>query len=296
MEVQQITKISLAWELYQVGVPKAHIACQLGINRETVYLWTLGINSSPLGLVGFLDSYAKAKKGRRSKRKIDGLLKTRIFALREENRNCCGQKIQEYLWNDYKVHLSVETIYKVLREKYKLRSKWKKNVKRGPVPRANKPREVIQMDTVDFGYVFAFTGIDIFSKDVSVKLYPSLTSSDGLDFLTHSMEDRYKHTNLLQVDGGPEFKGEFKQNVFNFADRFRVARPYKKNEQSFIESFNRSLRKECLGWSAYSQREIPVLQEEVNNYLNYYHSKRAHIGLKMKTPNDILREYQVSDI
>lgn len=268
---------------------------QLGINRETVHLWVCGITSNKERLMGFLDSYKQAKRGERAKRKIDGLVKTRIYKLREENRYCCGQKIQEYLWDDYKVHLSVETVYKVLREKYKLRSRWKKNQKRGPVPRASKLREVIQMDTVDFGYVFAFTAVDIFSKDVSVKLYPSLTSTDGLDFLTCSMGDRYKHTNLLQVDGGPESKGEFKRSVFNFTNRFRVARPYKKNEQAYIESFNRSLRKECLGWSTYTQREIPSLQVEVNNYLNYYHTKRAHLGLKMKTPNDILREYQVSD-
>lgn len=296
MEVQQITKISLAWELYEEGVPKAHVAEKLCINRETVHLWISGILSQTEGLMGFLDSYRVAKKGPRTKRKIDGLLKTRIFKLREKHRNCCGQKIQEYLWNDYKIHLSTETIYKVLREKYKLRSKWKKNQKRGPVPQASKPREVIQMDTVDFGYVFAFTGIDIFSKDASVKLYTSLTSSDGLDFLRHSMDKRYKHTNLLQTDGGPEFKGEFKQNVFNFADRFRVVRPYKKNEQAYIESFNRSLRKECLGWSKYTEREIPYLQKEVDSWINYWHNDRVHLGINRRTPNQVLKEYGVSDI
>ena len=167
---------------------------------------------------------------------------------------------------------------------------------RGPVPKASKPREVIQMDTVDFGYIFAFTSIDIFSKDVSVKLHPSLTSFDGADFLSFSFETRYKHTNLLQTDGGSEFKAEFKRNVFKYTDRFRIARPYKKNEQSFIESFNRSLRKECLGWTKYKSKQIAQLQNEVNNYLNYYHDRRLHLGLNLKTPNDILKKYQVPDI
>lgn len=49
--------------------------------------------------------------------------------------------------------------------------------------RASSPREVIQMDSVHFGMVFAFTAVDTFSKDVSVKLYPTLTSIDGKDFL-----------------------------------------------------------------------------------------------------------------
>jgi len=101
---------------------------------------------------------------------------------------------------------------------------------------------------------------------------------------------------LLQTDGGSEFKDHFRRNVFNFTDRFRVARPYRKNEQSYIESFNRSLRKECLGWGKYTQKEIPVLEKEVGEYLEYYHNKRVHLSLGLKTPNDILEEYQVSDI
>lgn len=295
MRVQQITKISLAWEMCEAGVPKVRVASRLGVNRDTVRLWVKGISSNPSGLIGFLDDYKIAKKGPRAKRKIDGLIKKRIWRIREENKQCCGQKIQLYLWNEFNIHLSVETIYKILREKYKLRSKWKKNQKRGHTPKASKPREVIQMDTVHFGYVYAFTAVDIFSKDVSVKLYSSVTSSDGLNFLTHSMQNRYKHTDILQTDGGPEFKGEFRRNVFKYTDRFRIARPYKKNEQSYIESFNRSLRKECLGWTKYKQNQIPKLQTEVNNYLNYYHYKRAHLGINLKTPNDILKQYKLPD-
>lgn len=153
------------------------------------------------------------------------------------------------------------------------------------------------MDTVDFGYIFAFTAIDIYAKDVAVKLYPSLTSTDGADFLVHAFKTRYGHTELIQTDGGSEFKGQFKQLVQHYADRYRVARPYKKNEQAFIESFNRSLRKECLGWGSYKQSDLPDLTKELNDYLTYYHEKKVHLSLQMKTPHAILQEYQlVSDI
>ena len=295
MEVKQTTKIILAWELFEQHVPKAHIAKQLEINRDTIYEWLGRIGNHPKGLSGFLEEYENAKKGEREKRKVDGLLKARIYRLREENRQCCGQKIQEYLFDEYDTYLSVPSIYNILAEKYKLRSKWKKNQKRGEVIKATRPREIIQMDTVHFGMVYAFTAVDTFAKDVSVRLYPTLTSSDGKDFLEKSFENRFHHTELLQTDGGPEFKGEFKQNVFTFAERFRVARPYKKNEQSYIESFNRSLRKECLGWGNFHPKQIPSLEKELTEYLLYYHTKRRHMGINMKTPNQILKEYQVSD-
>ena len=294
MEVNQLTKITLAWELFEQAVPKAHIANQLAVARETIHIWIKGIQE--LGLLEFLEQYSDAKKGERRKRKIDGLLKSRVYRLREENRDCCGQKIKEFLSDEYGIELSTTTIYKILGEKYLLRSKWKKNQKRGPIPEAFNPREVIQMDTVDFGQIFAFTGVDIFTKEVSVKLYESLTAKDGLDFLTLSFKNRFRHVNLLQTDGGSEFKAEFRSNVFKYADRFRVARPYKKNEQSYIESFNRSLRKECLGWSKYKQNDISSLEKELSDYLVYYHNKRPHMSLNMMTPNEFLKQYRVSDI
>lgn len=294
MDVLNVTKITIAWELYESGVPKTHIANKLQTTRETIHVWIKHIQE--YGLLEFLDRYSNAKKGKRSKRKLDGLLKSRIYRLREDNRDCCGQKIKEFLVDEYGITLSTTTIYTILREKYTLRSKWKKNQIRGPIPEAAGPREVVQMDTVDFGMIFAFTGIDIFTKEVSVRLYPSLTAKDGLDFLNHSFRTRFNHTKLLQTDGGHEFKAEFRRNVFKYTDRFRVARPYKKNEQSYIESFNRSLRKECLGWSKYTHHDLPNLERELKEYLVYYHNKRPHMSLEMMTPNRYLEKYQVSDI
>jgi hypothetical protein len=57
--------------------------------------------------------------------------------------------------------LWVPKIYEILAEKYVIRSKWKKNQKRGPVPQASQAREVVQLDTIDFGGLFAFTAVDI---------------------------------------------------------------------------------------------------------------------------------------
>ncbi len=84
------------------------------------------------------------------------------------------------------MNLEVKAIYAMLAEKYKLRSKWKKKQHLGELTVATKPREVIQMDTVHFGMIFTFTSINTFSKDVSVGLYPTLTSMDGRDFLQRS--------------------------------------------------------------------------------------------------------------
>ena len=282
--MNQITKITLAFELEEQGIPRVHIADKVGIGRATLYRWLDRIQE-----IGdfelFIDQYLNAKKGGRRKRKVDGLLKKRIYRIREENRECCGQKVQYFLKKDYGINLGLKTIYKILGEKYKLRSKWKKNQKRGPVPEAFKEREVVQMDTIDFGEIFAFTGVDIYSKEADVFLAPELTSQYGYTFLKQCMQRRFNNfVELIQTDGGPEFKDQFKQHVLEYAGRHRVAHPYKKNEQSYIESFNRSFRKECLGWTKYKHKELSILTKEVEDYLLYYHKTRPHISLGMRPP------------
>ena len=46
VSMEKITEITLAWELFGQGVPKAHIAKHLGRNRETIILWLQGKPSS----------------------------------------------------------------------------------------------------------------------------------------------------------------------------------------------------------------------------------------------------------
>jgi len=283
MEVQQITKISLVWDLYEQDIPKARIARQLGIHRETVHLWIKRIEK--VGFLPFVEEYQRAKKGERKRRQIDPLLKRKIWAIREREYDCCGQKIQYFLKKEYGIKPAVSKIYEVLGEKYQLRSKWKTNKKRGSTPSATKAREVVQMDTVMFGHIIAFTAIDIFTKEADVMLSLSGTSNDGARFLNTCMPRRFNSfSETIQADGGPEFQGKFASTVRQYTNTFRVSRPYRKNEQSFIESFNRTVRKECLGWTNYNWNELPELNGYVEEFLNRYHYHRPHMSLGMRPP------------
>ena len=279
-----MTKITIAWELLEQGISKSHVARHLGVSRRTIIRWSQAIQEHG-NLQSFLDHYQQAKKGSRRKRKIDAILKRRILAIREKHYQCCGQKIQYFLQKEYDTQVSVTTIYKVLSEKYQLRSKWQKNKPRGPVPVAKSARQVLQMDTVLFGDVFAFTAVDIFTRESDVLLRPALEATDGKAFLHQCMSRRFDNfSEIIQTDGGSEFKGAFSETASAYCHRHRVARPYKKNEQSYIESFNRSLRKECLGWSKYKTSEISQLTLLVEEWLRYYHYVRPHISLGMRPP------------
>jgi hypothetical protein len=208
-----------------------------------------------------------------------------VWTIREREGGCCGQKIAYFLEKEHQINLSVPKIYEVLAEKYTLRSKWSKNQKRGDVPQAEAARQVVQMDTVHFGDVFAFTAVDIFSREADVLLRPSLLALDGEAFLKFTMPRRFGgFVQTIQTDGGSEFEGEFAQQARLCCRQHRIARPYKKHEQSFIESFNRTVRNECLGWQKYRVDDLDDLTEQVEAFLERYHFHRPHLAFDPMRP------------
>lgn len=298
MDMHTLTQLTLAFELAEQGLSHTKIAAHLGRHRETIGLWLQGM--ATYGLTGYLERYAQAKTGPRRARQVPATIKRLIWELRVREHDCCGQKIAYFLEREYHVRLSVPKIYEILAERYVIRSKWRKNQKRGAVPRAACARAVIQMDTVAFGHLFAFTGVDIYTKEAEVVLRPTLTSDDGAAFLRTAMSRRFTgRVEVLQTDGGPEFKGAFAQQARTYCDRHRIARPYKKNEQAYVESFNRTLRKECLGWGTYRAADLTRLIPEVDAFLARYHYHRPHLGLSPMRPplqTPTTQEERLSDI
>lgn len=284
-----ITSIKVCYSLYQNGISPELIPDQLGIHRATVYRWLKGIKLK--GIQQFIRDYKQAKKGRRRSNKTDVIIKLHVYELRKKYHHCCGEKIQYFLDREYGEKLSVSTIYRILRERYILRSKWKKYCKRGHVKKGTKPRESVQIDSLDFGQVFAFTSIDTYTKEAHVVMKSNLEAIAARQALKQHLRF-FQTVTHVQKDGGSEFKQEWNKYAIRHIQSIRTARPYKKNEQAFIERFNGILRKECLGYGKYKPRDIPELQKKVDEYLEYYNTKRPHLSLNMKTP----KEYAMSHL
>jgi IS30 family transposase len=263
--MESVAQIRVAWALRKQSIPVNAIAEEVGKDRSTIYRWLKGIRQ--YGIEGFIHHNKNAKKGRRQ-RKTHPYIEQRVLTIRREHHNCCGEKILYWLERD-DVHLSRSTVYRILNKHLKLRTKGRRNKPRGPLPKAQGKREVIQMDTIDFGRVYAFTAIDIHTREGQVILRPGLTAQDGKEALSQFMA-YFERCKTIQTDGGSEFEKEFAELAVTIAEH-RIARPYNKNEQSFIERFNRTVRQECLGWEKYLPSQIPKLQRQVDSWLEYYH-------------------------
>lgn len=288
--MQSIPLIELAWELFKTGLKPDEVAVKIGKHRATVYRWIAGIKLK--GIRKFIRDYQQAKKGRRQKRKTDPITKARIYDIRQRYHDCCGEKIQYWMEHDYGVKIGISTIYNILGEKYQLRSKWKKNQKRGPVPKASKYREILQHDTVDFGQLFAFTAVDIFTREAIVVIRTGLAASDGSEALLKQMA-YFQSVDLMQKDGGPEFGKEWEDTAKRYCQKIRTSRPYRKNEQAYIESFNRTLRKECLGWRHYRKSDLLWVQAKVDEFLDFYNRRRPHLSLNLLAPKTYLSHLRV---
>ena len=79
-----------------------------------------------------------------------------------------------------------------------------------------------------------------------------------------------------------------KEYVHNLRIRGRSA-PYNKNEQAFIERFNRSLREECLGKVKYRIEQLREVRERADDFVRYYHYHRPHLSLSFATPISFLQ-------
>jgi transposase InsO family protein len=257
------------------------IGARVNKDRATVYRWLSLIKK--IGIREFVRRKKECKR-RRQPRKFRADIKIKIKAIRREF-DWCGQKIQKELLVSFGLKVSLMGIYRVLKEDFKVSSKWKRYKHRGEAPTATGPRQIVQHDTVNFGELFAFTSIDIFTKEPVVVMAEDLTSKTGVRALKLQLA-YFGKVSLHQSDEGSEFQGDFPATVKQSGALHRYSRPYKKNDQSFIENFNRSLRKECLGWGKYQKADLKRTQARVDRYIEHFIHKRWHMGLPdMQTPN-----------
>lgn len=274
----------LAWELLSAGVKVEEVAKRLGKHKVTIYRWQRGIRYR--GIRRFVREKKEAKR-KRKRRALKTEVVLKIKKIRQET-SWCGEKIVWKLQSKHGLKVSQASVYRVLNRYYKLRSKWKKNQARGPQPKAERPRDVIQADTVDLGGLFAYTAIDIFTRETRVILGENLSDEEGGRCVRRILKT-LGPCQIFQTDNGGEFGYHCHRVIKKFALKHRKIHARRKNENAFIESFHRSLRKECLGWGKYQIQEKEKLQTLINQYLVHYHTERPHLGLGLKTPAEVAK-------
>jgi transposase InsO family protein len=279
--------------MYQAGSTMGQICQVVSKHRATVYRWLRKIKRA--GIRKFLLD-KKTCKQRRPKARTPETTIQKIVDIRNEF-GWCGQKIRKELLAIHGITLSLSTIYRWLHERFtKAAVGVKRYKKHQAIAIATRPREVVEHDTVDLGgvqaKVYAYTAIDIFTKE------PRVVIADNLEMVTGAkafaiQKQFYGAVATHQSDNGSEFQSLFVQAVTASGATHRYSRPYKKNEQSHIENFNKALRSECFPRGEYRTADIPKLQIQANEFTKHYIERRWHMGLPdLMTPKQFREYYQ----
>jgi transposase InsO family protein len=289
----------------QQNISVEQIAATVGKNRATIYRWLGSIKRA--GITSFLRK-KRVSKFRRPKNKTPEYIIQKIVDIRNEF-GYCGFKIKKELEANHSMCISVATIYRILHERFTRHAVGVKHYhKHQPIVTAFSPREVIEHDTVDLGGkikdkngkyhavgLYAYTSIDVFTKEPTVILATDLTDETGARIFKQQKtfyNQRKHHSDaavLHQSDNGSEFGSQFVSAVENSGAKHRYSRPYKKNEQSHIENFNKALRSECFSGANYNPKDIKELQKLADDFVNFYINKRWHMGLpRCMTPKQFI--------
>lgn len=288
--MRTLTYYEIAWNMHQAGSAIHQITEVVGRHRATVYRWLKKI--SRVGIREFVRRKLTSKHRRQKSRTPETTIQ-KIVDIRNEF-GWCGQKIRKELKENHDTRLGLSTIYRWLHKRFtKAAVGVARYKKHQAIVVATKPREVVENDTVDLGGgVYAYTAIDIFSKEPSVYIGANLEMSTGATALDYH-DQFYGSVDLHQSDNGSEFQTTFREAVLATGSAHRYSRPYKKNEQSHIENFNKALRSECFSRGEYEQKDISKLQEQASQFTQHYINRRWHMGLPdLMTPNQFKTFYQ----
>lgn len=198
-------------------------------------------------------------------------------------------------------HKTVQMVY--LEEGLKLRKRKRKSrsaVLRVERPEATAPNEHWSMDFVHdelaSGHRFrCFTIVDNVSRESpAIEVDISLTSHRVIRVLDRLALLRGL-PDVIFVDNGTEFTSKaFDKWAYDNAVRIDYSRPGKPTDNAYIESFNGSLRMECLNLHWFTS--IEDAQRKIESWRNEYNNLRPHSSINNQTPAENARAFKDTEI
>lgn len=164
-------------------------------------------------------------------------------------------------------------------------------------PHVTKPGELVQTDTIHHVDPFSgkrmyiYTVIDLYTRMTyaiaATRIGPGLAA-----FAVLEAQKRFGFEfSMVQADNGPEYGRYFEEQLRRLGIPTRHSRLQRPNDNAHIERFNRTIQTECVGY--YWRRSVPLprLQAKMDEYLDFYNTKRVHLGIQMRTPSEMLQRF-----
>jgi transposase InsO family protein len=202
-----------------------------------------------------------------------------------------GAEILQELMRQDGIDVSLSSVKRTLRRnKLTYPSPWKKWHTYPPRPVPEKPGILVEIDTVHVGApgerIYLYTLIDVHSRWAHAIASPRISTHRSLSFVDATRGISPFIFQTIQSDHGPEFSKFFTKKILERGLSHRHSRIRTPNDNAHLERFNRTIQDECI---KKLPRDIRIWKKEIPDYLHWYNEKRPHLGLGLKTPQEIIK-------
>lgn len=218
-----------------------------------------------------------------------------VLAVRAQLERC-AEVVWHHLVTVLSVSVSLSSVRRIL---------WRSGIARGRKnrvrsdnprrPLVTAPGELVQTDTIHHvdpktgRRLYYYTVIDLFTRMTYVILVPKLSPGHAARAVLEAQTQWGFTISMVQADNGPEYGRYFEQVLRRAGIQTRHSRLHRPNDNAHIERFNRTIQEECIGH--YWNRSVPLRfqQAKLTAWLEYYNTKRVHLGIQLRTPISMLQ-------
>ena len=164
--------------------------------------------------------------------------------------------------------------------------------------RAERPNQVWSLDFVadqftDGRRFRALTMVDVYTREcLAIEVGQSLKGHDVVRALQR-ISDQRGIPQVLFCDNGSEFTSQV-LDLWAYHNHVKIdfSRPGKPTDNAYVESFNGTLRAECL--DAHWFNDLVDAAQQIEAWRAEYNASRPHRALGERTPNEFARQIAAS--
>lgn len=214
----------------------------------------------------------------------------RIIAVRQESKRCA--EVVHRILQKEGVFVFLSTVKRVL-SRYgclKKRSPWKKRRRYPICPDVAQKGDLVQFDTIHFvnknqRRTYVYTALDVYSRYGFALTTKRANRWQSVRFFKKACQYFPFDMKCIQTDNGPEFGLHFTDAVQRAGMTHQHIHPRSPNENGHLERFNRTIQEEMMKHckSIHNAKSVAW-------YLEYYNTKRMHMGINYQTPEEMTQE------
>ena len=274
-----------AADLVRRGWSTRKVARHFGFSQAAIVQWVKKSKE-----IGYRPIPTRSSKPKHHPDELSRALVRKIIEKRFELKR--SSEVIHRALRDEGITVSISSVKRILdrHNLLKKRSPWKRLHISAARPRAEKPGDLVQLDTVhlmrnDGTRVYVFTGLDVRTRFAHAWASKRANTRTALCFLRRMKKVAPFSFRMLQSDHGSEFSTSFSERARVEHRHSRVRRP---NDNAHLERFNRTIQEECLDALP---KDTKVINRHLPKYLRYYNEKRHHFGLNLETPLKVITSY-----